>query len=181
VRVAGAGPCQGVALTVRTVNVWRPPVGLLAQRVVFFLLYLSLTCAHLYGVARVARTGSVHMVRGGSGKGVGPWTTLSQWGGLGRWGWQFYKLFTLSLGCAAVAQLFYLIDTARYGSNGVGLPGLVVVASRTPPVAEEKRGRRTYTRTQTCMHTQTHLPCNHSAQGAAASPVSASLLFSCSV
>ena len=37
--------------------------GILAQRAVFFTLYLVLTAVHLYGVYLVYRTGSVHMVR----------------------------------------------------------------------------------------------------------------------
>ena len=37
--------------------------GILAQRAVYFVLYLILTAIHLHGVWLISRTGSVHMVR----------------------------------------------------------------------------------------------------------------------
>ena len=47
---------------------------------------------------------------------------------------QFYKIFTSSLVCAALAQLFYLIDQSVYSNDGIGVPGIVVFASRTARV-----------------------------------------------
>ena len=72
--------------------------GILAQRAIYFVLYLVLTAVHLLGMYQVSRTGSVHLVRGAglTGTRLLPCCQCTD-GGLGACGRARHNSFTKSL------------------------------------------------------------------------------------